>query len=69
MRLGAAVLAGKARAYGRLADIIRERGGTYYDTFEAVRALHERAGKAAPTLAEFEEKMLECEAEEQDARR
>jgi hypothetical protein len=64
MSLGAAVLRGDALAWGRVADIVRQRGGTYNDTFEVVCGIFEKAGREKPTLADFDEKMYACDAAE-----
>lgn len=65
MTLCQAVLAGHASAYGRLADLMRGKGATYFET-HAVCKWHREAGKPEPTLATFDEMMQE--ADEEDSR-
>lgn len=64
MKLREAILLGHARAYGQLSDLIRERGGTYRETYDRVCAIFENAGRVAPTLADFDEKMAEADEED-----
>lgn len=56
-----AVLARDARAWGRIADLVRERGGKYAEAREWVREIHRSAGKPEPTDADFEDMMLEAD--------
>lgn len=64
MKLGEAILMGDVRAYGQLSDLIRERGGTYHETFLLIREIHTKAGRTPPDEADFEDKMAECEEQE-----
>jgi hypothetical protein len=66
MSLAEQVLRGDARAWGRVADIVRQRGGTYNDTFEVVCGIFEKVGREKPTLADFDEKMYACDDAESD---
>jgi len=60
MKLGEAILAGKADAYGRFSDIIRARGGTYRETVERIHALFKEAGRST-TDAEIDAMFIECD--------
>lgn len=66
MTLLQAVLAGHASAYGRLADLMRGKGATYFETHALVCKWHREAGKPESSLATFDEKMQE--ADEEDSR-
>lgn len=59
-----AILAGKPRAWGKLADMVRNLGGTYRDTYERIVIMHVKAGREAPSLAEFDDMMQEADYEE-----
>ena len=61
MTLATEVLRGDARAWGRVADLVRERGGRYKDAFDIVCQIFAKAGRATPSLADFDEKMAECD--------
>lgn len=61
MTLAEAVLKRDARAWGRVADLIRERRGTYKDTFHYIRGIFTKAGKTPPDEIEFEEMMQEAD--------
>lgn len=61
MSLKVRILAGDAEAWGRYADVARHVGFTYREVHERICELHVAAGKPAPTLIEYEEKMQEVE--------
>ena len=61
MKLREAVLLGNAQAWGRLADYTRSKGGKYQDTYAWVCRIFKEAGKPAPSLPDFEEKMQEAD--------
>ena len=64
MTIKQAVLAGNARAWGRISDFTRERGGTYEDAYAWVCRIFTDAGRAPPSRQDFEEKMLEADEAE-----
>lgn len=66
MKLLDAIFAGRPRAYGQLANLMRAKGATYFDTHALVCKWHREAGKPEPSLATFDEKMQE--ADEEDSR-
>ena len=59
--LGEAILAGDARAWGRLVDLHRAYGATYRQMQERVREIFVAAGKAPPSDEDFEDKMAEAD--------
>lgn len=61
MNIGEAILAGDARAYGQLADIIRSRGGTHAKTLTVVKEVFAKAGQPIPSDAEIDEKLGEAD--------
>lgn len=61
MKLKDAVLARNPRAWGRVADIVREHGGRYKDTHGFIRDIFRGAGKTPPDEIEFEEMMQEAD--------
>ena len=61
MMIREAVLLGHARAWGRLADHTRSQGGTYDDAYAWICRIFTEAGKPAPSLHDFEEKMQEAD--------
>lgn len=61
MSLAEQVLRGDARAWGRVADMVRTRGGTYNDAHEVVCGIFDKARREKPSLAVFDEKMAECD--------
>ncbi len=62
MTVGEAILAGDARAYGRLSDIIRARGGTYRETVQHIKKVFAYAGRTPPSDGDIEDKFAECDA-------
>lgn len=62
MTVRQAVLLGHPRAWARLADYTRSKGGTYRDAYDWVCRVFAEAGKEAPSLAEFDAKLYEVEA-------
>lgn len=63
MTLLQAILSGNAQAYGRLSDLMRKHGATYYETHALVCKWHREAGKPEPSLAEYDEKMMQADNE------
>ena len=60
MTLKDAVLKGEARAWGRVSDMVRAKGGRYRDAYETICILFHKEGRKVPTLADFDDKMEEC---------
>lgn len=56
-----AVLRRDVRTWGRLADRLRAAGARYADTYDTVCGIFRDAGKEPPTLAEFDEVMVEAD--------
>ena len=57
----AAILARDPRAWARVADRVRQRGGSHRDVFKMIRWVHEDTGRKPPSFREFEAIMLEAE--------
>mgnify|MGYP007040714677 CR=1 FL=1 len=59
--VAAGVLAGDARAWGDVADAVRNAGGTYWDALAAVQKIFADAGRREPDVETFEDKMREAD--------
>jgi len=55
------ILSGNAKAWARVADIVRAGDGTYQDAFEWICEIFKTNHKPAPELRDFEAKMQEAE--------
>lgn len=61
MKLGEAILAGNAEAYGQLSDLMRSRGKRYTDVVVLVKKIFTDAGRPEPFDSDIEDKMAEAD--------
>jgi hypothetical protein len=59
--LADAMLAGHTEAFGLFADLMRAKGYTYAQSYEAVRAVFVKVGRMPPSAAEFDRLMYDYE--------
>lgn len=62
MTIGEAILAGDARAYGKLSDLMRVKGARYREVVDLIKKLHKDAGREEPSDGDIEDKFAEADA-------